>query len=73
MKRRDFIKLVSVAGSTSFGSACFSDAGRSDALSSQTEVLSAADLRCEYLENPLGIDIQKPRLSWKLDSAGGRN
>ena len=23
-------------------------------------------LRCEYLENPLGIDIQKPRLSWQL-------
>lgn len=24
------------------------------------------DLRCEYLKNPLGIDVVKPRLSWKL-------
>src|SRR5262245_64250881 len=24
-------------------------------------------LRCEYLENPLGIDEQRPRLSWWLD------
>jgi alpha-L-rhamnosidase len=23
-------------------------------------------LRCEYLENPLGIDVVKPRLSWSL-------
>ncbi len=25
-------------------------------------------LRCEQLENPLGIDVLRPRLSWKLDS-----
>ncbi len=25
-------------------------------------------LRCEYLENPLGIDEREPRLSWWLDS-----
>jgi alpha-L-rhamnosidase len=24
------------------------------------------DLRCEYRENPLGIDAAKPRLSWKI-------
>lgn len=31
-------------------------------------------LRCEYLKNPLGIDVLKPRLSWKLssDSRGER-
>ena len=33
------------------------------------KILSPADLRCEYLENPLGIDVLKPRLSWKLDSS----
>ena len=27
------------------------------------------DLRCEYQDNPLGIDIAQPRLSWKLASA----
>ena len=24
------------------------------------------DLRCEYLKDPLGIDVQHPRLSWRL-------
>ena len=24
------------------------------------------DLQCEYLTDPLGIDVQSPRLSWKL-------
>lgn len=27
------------------------------------------NLRCEYLENPMGIDVAKPRLSWQLQSA----
>ena len=26
--------------------------------------IQPAHLRCEYLENPLGIDVQQPRLSW---------
>ena len=30
--------------------------------------LRPADLRCEYLRNPLGIDVLQPRLSWKLES-----
>ncbi|MEI7830396.1 MAG: family 78 glycoside hydrolase catalytic domain [Prolixibacteraceae bacterium] len=28
-----------------------------------------ADLRCEYLTNPTGIDVPIPRLSWKMKSA----
>lgn len=32
--------------------------------------LSLYDLRCEYLKNPIGIDIRKPRLSWKIQSGG---
>ena len=27
-----------------------------------------ASLRCEYLVNPLGVDVPKPRLSWKFTS-----
>ena len=23
---------------------------------------------CEYLENPIGVDVSRPRLSWKLES-----
>lgn len=30
--------------------------------------LSPARLRCEYLENPLGIDAMPPRLSWIVES-----
>ena len=27
------------------------------------------DMRCEYLENPLGIDTYSPRLGWRLDAS----
>ena len=30
--------------------------------------LRDGQLRCEYLENPLGIDVTQPRLNWILDS-----
>jgi alpha-L-rhamnosidase len=30
---------------------------------------SAVDLRCEYLKEPLGIDVPHPRLSWRLEAA----
>ena len=31
--------------------------------------LSIAAPRCEYLENPLGIDVARPRLSWQLHTS----
>lgn len=31
-------------------------------------MLKVTDLRCEYQKNPVGIDVKKPRLSWKLES-----
>ncbi len=31
--------------------------------------LSIQRLRCEYLTDPLGIDVEKPRLSWTLVSS----
>ena len=27
-------------------------------------LLRPTDLRCEYLQDPCGIDVEKPRLSW---------
>ncbi len=30
--------------------------------------IEVVELKCEYLENPLGIDVVTPRLSWKLKS-----
>ena len=32
--------------------------------------MAVTDLRCEYLINPLGIDMRHPRLSWKLGGTG---
>lgn len=31
-------------------------------------VIQVDHLRCEYLENPLGLDVSKPRLSWVIRS-----
>lgn len=30
------------------------------------KAVEVQDLRCEYLKDPLGIDVVKPRLSWKI-------
>ena len=26
-------------------------------------------LKCEYIETPLGLDVQRPRLMWKVDTS----
>jgi alpha-L-rhamnosidase len=47
------------------------DIRAADAKPSDQQVMAGLvprDLRCEYLRNPLGIDDQNPRLSWKLIS-----
>lgn len=64
MKKRNLrLLLVAVALSIPFGAAMVlgDDSGEPD--------FSAKGLRCEYLFNPLGIDVQKPRLSWILNPA----
>lgn len=33
-----------------------------------TESTVLTELRCDYRENPMGIDIEKPYLSWKIQS-----
>lgn len=30
------------------------------------QAINLTDLRCEYHENPLGIDVAKPQLGWRL-------
>ena len=40
----------------------------SSAIALATDGAAPSQLRCEYLENPLGIDVMKPRLSWKLEA-----
>ncbi len=34
------------------------------------KALHPVNLRCEYLQNPLGVDISRPRLSWSIEGAG---
>ena len=38
-------------------------------VTAQAAGLSVTHLRCEYAENPLGVDLPHPRLSWELTSA----
>ncbi|MDB6057427.1 MAG: Alpha-rhamnosidase, partial [Verrucomicrobiales bacterium] len=38
------------------------------ATSSSITAASVTRLRCEYLENPIGIDTTQPRLSWNIES-----
>lgn len=37
--------------------------------SSTISATTVNDLRCEHLSNPLGLDVVKPRLSWKLNAS----
>jgi alpha-L-rhamnosidase len=39
------------------------------AVRSLTAAVSVGELRCEHLENPQGIDVVQPRLSWMLQSS----
>ena len=38
--------------------------------SSSLSAVTAGNLRCEHLLNPLGIDVRRPRLSWMMNAAG---
>ena len=43
-------------------------AGLAFGLSGAAAGVTIEQLRCEYLDNPLGIDTPQPRLSWALES-----
>jgi alpha-L-rhamnosidase len=38
--------------------------------SAAQNTISVENLRCEYMNTPLGVDIKHPRLSWELSSNG---
>ena len=50
--------LLVFAATISFANASLAD----------EESFRAAGLRCEYLVDPLGIDVAQPRLSWRMES-----
>ena len=35
-------------------------------VNSQTNEISVYDLKSEYLVNPIGLDVETPRLTWKI-------
>lgn len=41
---------------------------RLDRYKTNKDIIYPYDLRCEYLKNPLGIDLPNPKLFWKLQS-----
>ena len=43
-------------------------AGAITASCQPSAIMRPALLRCEYRENPVGIDVLKPGLSWTLDA-----
>jgi alpha-L-rhamnosidase len=47
---------------------CTHKPGSGEARKERADETSLVNLRCEYLSNPVGIDITKPRLSWELQS-----
>ena len=39
-------------------------------LAASLHAVEVANLRCEYRENPLGIDVPRPRLNWQIQIRG---
>ncbi len=69
MDRRSFLGLTaSVTALYLAGESDRSPAVSGVTISTDHSSLRADHLRCEFLLNPLGIDIRKPRLGWQLVS-----
>jgi len=64
--------LLGIALMATFGCAGMPGAGaganRSTSEVEPTARLAIENLRCEYLVNPLGIDVVRPRLSWMMSA-----
>jgi len=64
----DFLGKMSNVAALTFFLFCTVIQGQDRAPSSKEAAsrIAPTDLRCEYLSEPLGIDVEQPRLSWKL-------
>lgn len=72
MKCRNFIKFTAITPLALKGILFRSNVESTGDITSgiSSEDKSPANLLCEYAENPLGVDVNKPRLTWK--SASGK-
>jgi alpha-L-rhamnosidase len=62
MMKRHYVVLMSLAAICAGCGAQIAERAAAD--------FSATDLRCEYLADPLGIDVGSPRLSWIINADG---
>ena len=60
---------LGVALSAAVSSAATAPSSGRAAATASAEDYRVAELRCEYLTEPRGIDVLQPRLSWRLESA----
>ncbi|HJO03110.1 MAG TPA: family 78 glycoside hydrolase catalytic domain [Acidobacteriota bacterium] len=79
IRRRDFLRGSLAAGATGAAVTLGADPVAGDsaasmppdhaALQATTGNIVPVDLRCEYIQEPLGIDTRRPRLGWRLSAA----
>jgi alpha-L-rhamnosidase len=68
MKERTWKTIAFLGALTLLGTANVEVIAR--LLSADTSAdVTVTDLRCEYVSNPLGVDVATPRLFWKLESS----
>lgn len=61
MRKQMIIAVVMLAGLL---------AGGKQGWAAEQPHVEVKNLQCESLNSPLGIDVAKPRLSWRIESAG---
>ena len=71
MRRRKFLQQLTAFGSCAASAPNFLKAQVTDGqppASVEESALRPLALKCEYAENPLGVDAARPRLSWRVES-----
>ncbi|MCC6489847.1 MAG: alpha-L-rhamnosidase N-terminal domain-containing protein [Candidatus Hydrogenedentes bacterium] len=64
ISRRGFLKGIAAGAAFSFTTM----GTQTKVWGAEADGIRAADLRCEYLRNPIGIASRRPRLSWVVSS-----
>ena len=68
MNRTGIISAIAIVFLSLSSPGCTDEGIMHKSSKSQNKGTTVLDLRCEYLVNPMGIDVTAPRLSWILKS-----